>query len=96
MSHYRVFVSRLLHTSTEGKEPRKGRTGFGKTGLFMYSRRKKHTFFILLLQTDVPHKLWGWKIQTQQSRETGLVGWGGVWVSAAQREGWPDDFPAAP
>lgn len=53
MSHYRAFVSHL-HTSTEGKQ-REGRTEFGKMGLCI-PEGGKHTFFILLLQTDVPHK----------------------------------------
>lgn len=92
MSHYRAFISSLLHTSREGKESLgKGEWSPGKLGRGCIPEGRKHTFFILLLQTDVPHRLWEWKIQTQQARKTGFAGRGFRCTG-----GWPDDFTAAP
>lgn len=78
MSHYRVFVSRLLHTSTEGKEPRKGRTGFGKTGLFMYSRRKKTHVLYSIASNRCATQVVGMEDTNTaiQGDRAGGVGWG--------------------
>ena len=56
---------------------------FGKTGLFIYSSREGNTFFILLLQTRVPHRWWEREVHTWRPGRQGV--WAGASFSCCSR-----------
>jgi len=93
MSHYRAFISSLLHTSREGKESLGKKNGVWENWVVYVFQKEENTRSLFYCFKQMCHTGCGnGRYKHSKPGRHGSRGGAGFCCT----EGWPDDFTAAP